>query len=126
MAPPHNQFHPNQTGLCPALRRSSTKNPLLKFPAKAPGADGWTAQLLNNLSETAVRFILEFMHACEAAAEWPAQFAISLIACLPKNTLRERPIALLHVRSCLRRCTRASGKGSMHPALQAAYGYIVP
>ena len=20
MAPPHNQFHPNQTGLCPALR----------------------------------------------------------------------------------------------------------
>ena len=68
-----------------------------KFPAKAPGADGWTAQLLNNLSETAVRAILDFMHACEAAAEWPAQFAISLIACLPKNTLRERPIALLHV-----------------------------
>ena len=27
MAPPHNQFHPNQTGLCPALRRSSTKIP---------------------------------------------------------------------------------------------------
>ena len=68
-----------------------------KFPAKAPGADGSTAQLLNNLSETAVRAILDFMHACEAAAEWPAQFAISLIACLPKNTLRERPIALLHV-----------------------------
>ena len=116
-----------------------------KFPAKAPGADGWTAQLLNNLSETAVRAILDFMHACEAAAEWPAQFAISLIACLPKNTLRERPIALLHVlyrsyvrlrffliiqwqhsyaqqlqlgsryagRSCLGRCFRASGKGSL-------------
>ncbi|CAE7457975.1 unnamed protein product [Symbiodinium sp. CCMP2592] len=68
-----------------------------KFPAKAPGADGWTAQMLNNLSEEAVRAVIDFMHACEASAEWPAQFAISLIACLPKNTLRERPIALLHV-----------------------------
>ncbi|CAE7251918.1 unnamed protein product [Symbiodinium sp. CCMP2592] len=68
-----------------------------KFPAKAPGADGWTAQMLNNLSEEAVRAVIDFMHACEASAEWPAQFAISLIACLPKSTLRERPIALLHV-----------------------------
>ncbi|CAE7320490.1 unnamed protein product [Symbiodinium sp. CCMP2592] len=68
-----------------------------KFPAKAPGADGWTSQMLNNLSEEAVRAVIDFMHACEASAEWPAQFAISLIACLPKNTLRERPIALLHV-----------------------------
>ena len=68
-----------------------------KFPCKAPGADGWTSQMLRNLSDEAIQAILDFYRACELRADWPAQFAVNLIVLLPKSWKRERPIALMHV-----------------------------
>ena len=67
------------------------------FPCKAPGADGWTPQLLRQLPEPAIQAILDFFRECELCADWPAQFAVNLIVLLPKSLKRERPIALLHV-----------------------------
>ena len=68
-----------------------------QFPCKAPGADGWTPQLLRGLPEPAIQAILDFFRECELCAEWPAQFAVNLIVLLPKSLKRERPIALLHI-----------------------------
>ncbi|CAE7557169.1 unnamed protein product [Symbiodinium sp. CCMP2592] len=68
-----------------------------KVPAKAPGLDGWTCEMLRNLSVEAVQAILEFFHHCEREASWPDQMVFALIALLPKSEKRERPIALLHI-----------------------------
>ena len=68
-----------------------------KISCKAPGADGWTSQMLRNLSEGAIQAILDFYRACELSADWPAQFAVNLIVLLPKSCKRERPIALMHI-----------------------------
>ena len=68
-----------------------------KIPSKAPGLDGWTCEMLLNLSVEAVQAILDFFHYCERQAAWPDQMVFALIALLPKSEKRERPIALLHV-----------------------------
>ncbi|CAE7221705.1 unnamed protein product [Symbiodinium sp. CCMP2592] len=68
-----------------------------KLPSKAPGLDGWTCEVLRNLSAEAVQAILDFLHHCEKRAAWPDQLIFALIALLPKSEKRERPIALLHV-----------------------------
>ncbi|CAE7635132.1 unnamed protein product [Symbiodinium sp. CCMP2592] len=68
-----------------------------KVPTKAPGLDGWTCEMLRNLSVEAVQAILEFFHHCEREASWPDQMVFALIALLPKSEKRERPIALLHI-----------------------------
>ena len=63
------------------MRSSSFAN----FLGKAPGADGWTPQLLRGLPEPAIQAILDFFRECELCAEWPAQFAVNLIVLLPKS-----------------------------------------
>ena len=68
-----------------------------KMPTKAPGLDGWTCEILHNIEPQAVQAILDFFHHCEREASWPDQMVFALIAMLPKNTKRERPIALLHI-----------------------------
>ena len=68
-----------------------------KVPTKAPGLDGWTCEILQNLQQPAVQAILDFLHHCECEASWPDQMVFALIALLPKSEKRERPIALLHV-----------------------------
>ena len=68
-----------------------------KIPSKAPGLDGWTCEVLLNLSVEAVQAILDFFHYCERQAAWPDQMVFALIALLPKSEKRERPIALLHI-----------------------------
>ena len=68
-----------------------------KVPTKAPGLDGWTCEILLNLSVEAVQAILDFFHHCERQAAWPDQMVFALIALLPKSEKRERPIALLHI-----------------------------
>ena len=68
-----------------------------KVPSKAPGLDGWTCEMLLNLSVEAVQAILDFFHYCERQAAWPDQMVFALIALLPKSEKRERPIALLHI-----------------------------
>ena len=68
-----------------------------KVPTKAPGLDGWTCEILQNLQQPAVQAILDFLHQCEREASWPDQMVFALIALLPKSEKRERPIALLHV-----------------------------
>ena len=68
-----------------------------KIPSKAPGLDGWTCEMLLNLSVEAVQAILDFFHYCERQAAWPDQMVFALIALLPKSEKRERPIALLHI-----------------------------
>ncbi|CAE7327567.1 unnamed protein product, partial [Symbiodinium sp. CCMP2592] len=68
-----------------------------RVPSKAPGLDGWTFEMLNNLQRPAVASIISFLHHCETEATWPAQMVFALIALLPKSEKRERPIALLHV-----------------------------
>ncbi|CAE7770113.1 unnamed protein product [Symbiodinium sp. CCMP2592] len=60
-----------------------------KVPAKAPGLDGWTCEMLRNLSVEAVQAILEFFHHCEREASWPDQMVFALIALLPKSEKRE-------------------------------------
>ena len=68
-----------------------------RVPSKAPGLDGWTCEILLNLSVEAVQAILDFFHHCERQAAWPDQMVFALIALLPKSEKRERPIALLHI-----------------------------
>ncbi|CAE7692335.1 unnamed protein product [Symbiodinium sp. CCMP2592] len=68
-----------------------------KVPTKAPGLDGWTCEILQNLQRPAVEAIVAFLHHCELEASWPDQMVFALIALLPKSDKRERPIALLHV-----------------------------
>ena len=68
-----------------------------RVPTKAPGLDGWTCEVLQNLQAPAVEAIAAFLHHCELEATWPDQMVYALIALLPKSEKRERPIALLHV-----------------------------
>ena len=68
-----------------------------RVPTKAPGLDGWTCEVLQNLQAPAVEAIVAFLHHCELKATWPDQMVYALIALLPKSEKRERPIALLHV-----------------------------
>ena len=68
-----------------------------RVPTKAPGLDGWTCEVLQNLQAPAVEAIVAFLHHCELEATWPDQMVYALIALLPKSEKRERPIALLHV-----------------------------
>ena len=63
---------------------------------KAPGIDGWTSDILRNMSQEATQAVLDFLRTCELQAEWPIQIAVALVALLPKSTKKERPIALLH------------------------------
>ena len=63
-----------------------------KVPTKAPGLDGWTCEILQNLQQPAVQAILDFLHHCECEASWPDQMVFALIALLPKSEKRERPI----------------------------------
>ena len=67
-----------------------------KAAKKAPGMDGWSADMLRNMSVEAIQAVLEFLRTCELQAEWSAQIAVALIALLPKSANKERPIALLH------------------------------
>ena len=66
-------------------------------PLKASGLDGWSYEWCRQLTDEAIRAILDFLHACEAQAEVPDQFKWALIVLLPKNATRERPIGVLHV-----------------------------
>ena len=70
---------------------------LKKVPTKAPGLDGWTCEILQNLQQPAVQAFLDFLHHCEREASWPDQMVFALIALLPKSEKRERPIALLRI-----------------------------
>ena len=67
-----------------------------KVSKKSPGIDGWTSDVLRNMSQEATQAVLDFLRTCELQAEWPIQIAVALVALLPKSTKKERPIALLH------------------------------
>ncbi|CAE7255944.1 unnamed protein product, partial [Symbiodinium sp. CCMP2592] len=67
-----------------------------KAAKKAPGVDGWTADMLRNMSGEAIQAVLDFLRSCEMRAEWPAQVVVALVSLLPKSDKKERPIALLH------------------------------
>ena len=62
---------------------------------KAPGLDGVGFDFLKALPFQAMRNLIDFFHEVEAQATIPNQWAVSLIALIPKNAEIERPIALV-------------------------------
>ncbi|CAE7295568.1 unnamed protein product [Symbiodinium natans] len=79
------------------LNTVEVKARIKKLALKSPGPDGWRIDHLQAMDDKAVEAVVSFYHECEAKAAWPQQMTVSLIAMLPKNLTRERPIALLHI-----------------------------
>ena len=79
------------------LNPVEVKARIKKLALKSPGPDGWRIDHLQAMDDKAVEAVVSFYHECEAKAAWPQQMTVSLIAMLPKNLTRERPIALLHI-----------------------------
>ena len=70
---------------------------LSKTPLKAPGQDGWTAPIARALSDEQCHQLAGIMRQAELSGSFPAQWAVSLVVLLPKNSEIERPIALMHL-----------------------------
>ena len=70
---------------------------LSKTPLKAPGPDGWTAPIARALSDEQCHQLAGIMRQAELSGSFPAQWAVSLVVLLPKNSEIERPIALMHL-----------------------------
>ena len=70
---------------------------LSKIPLKAPGPDGWTAPIARALSDEQCHQLAGIMRQAELSGSFPAQWAVSLVVLLPKNSEIERPIALMHL-----------------------------
>ena len=79
------------------LNPVEVKARIKKLALKSPGPDGWRIDHLQAMDDKAVEAVVSFYHESEAKAAWPQQMTVSLIAMLPKNLTRERPIALLHI-----------------------------
>ncbi|CAE7471247.1 unnamed protein product [Symbiodinium natans] len=79
------------------LNPEEVKARIKKLALKSPGPDGWRIDHWQAMDDKAVEAVVAFYHECEAKATWPKQMTVSLIAMLPKNLTRERPIALLHI-----------------------------
>ena len=81
----------------PALGGARVARYLSKTPLKAPGPDGWTALIARALSDEQCHQLADIMRQAELSGSFPAQWAVSLVVLLPKNSEIERPIALMHL-----------------------------
>ena len=70
---------------------------LKHLPNKACGPDAVTAQLLRTAPPLALQPLLKLFHEMEAQAMLPTQQQMHMVVMLPKNSSKERPIALTSV-----------------------------
>ena len=70
----------------PALGGARVARCLSKTPLKAPGPDGWTALIARALSDEQCHQLADIMRQAELSGSFPAQWAVSLVVLLPKNS----------------------------------------
>ncbi|OYV34912.1 MAG: hypothetical protein B7Z80_19930 [Rhodospirillales bacterium 20-64-7] len=68
----------------PAIQLDELKHVLKCLPRrKAPGLDHWRPGELRQLPDEALRELIDFYHACEAAGRWPQALRQVRVALLP-------------------------------------------
>ena len=68
-----------------------------RLPRKAHGVDGWSIDMLRQLSQEHCTELSLIFRRVEETGEIPVQWTVSIVAMLAKTPQIERPIALLHV-----------------------------
>ncbi|CAE7227892.1 unnamed protein product [Symbiodinium sp. CCMP2456] len=68
-----------------------------KLPAKAPGPDGWSYEMLKAMPEEACAELADHLRRWEVEASFPQHIDLTQYAMLAKSQEAERPIGLTHV-----------------------------